>query len=104
MFIDTIIRIIDQLYECQDRFFLLHENKCMEVNCLMRETIVLLFKVKMLIAKIVDSKVKPLYRFGVKERTDQFFNIYRLKKKGGFFGSLFFLRKKSPSWHSISNT
>jgi hypothetical protein len=35
----------------------------------------------MLIAKIVDSKVKPLYRFGVKERTDQFFNIYRLKKK-----------------------
>ena len=30
--------------------------------------------------------------FSVKVRTDQFFNIYRLKKKGGFFGSLFFLK------------
>jgi len=37
--------------------------------------------------------MKPLHRFGVQVRTDQFFNIYRLKKKGGFLRKPLFLQK-----------
>jgi hypothetical protein len=51
---------------------------------------VLLFKAELLIPEIY-LELKLLETTNVKEYTDQFFNIYRLKKRRSFFGNSFFI-------------